>query len=291
MSDSKHLKSKFAVAMLALLGAFLAVVVATFSWYIYNTRAHTTNVRMVAGAGISLQISDEYGGGYSSATLLAEFIGPLNPSSTDNILNGFQKVVGFTKGAENQPMLVANLFGRSADADYYQTSLFFRTNGVAQNVYVSDISFEDSDVNNPISSAIRVGFVAHYPGENQRADANTMRIFSISDAKNPQKEYNTQTGREGYVLDSTKTDGSTVPFTPYSMDNYCNYDTATGLTTLKADSVPICQVVGGDDGAYGTPVQVDIYIWLEGCDEDCTNNLGMTTLKNLALSFASSPVE
>ncbi len=291
MSESKHLKSKLAVALVALLCAFLAAAVATFSWYIYNTRAHTTNVRMVAGTGVSLQISDRYDGGYSSATVLDEFIGTLNPSSTNNILNGFQKVAGFTKGSENQPILVANLFGRSADTDYYKTSLFFRTNGATQNVYISDVSFEDSDANNPISSAIRVGFVAHYPGANQMPDPTTMKIFSISDAKNPQKEYNTQTGTEGYVLDSTRTDGYTVPFTPYSADNFCNYDTATGVTTLKSNSTALCQVAGGSDGSYGTPVQIDIYIWLEGCDEDCTNNLGQTTLKNLALSFASFPVE
>ena len=32
--------------------------------------------------------------------------------------------------------------------------------------------------------------------------------------------------------------------------------------------------------------QIDLYIWLEGCDEDCTGNLSSQTLKNLAVSFA-----
>jgi len=288
MAETKHLKSKFAGALFALLGAFLAVAVATFAWYIYNTRAHTTNVHMVAGTGVSLQISDEYNGEYSSAAVLDEFIGRLDPVSTNNILNGFQKVVGFTNGTDTQPILVANLFGQSTDTDYYQTQLFFRTNGDAQNIYVSDISFEDSDASNPISSAIRVGFVAHYPGANQAADADTMRIFSISDIKNPKKEYNTQTGQEGYVLDSTKTDGTTVPFTPHDKNNFCEYDSATGVTKLKEESIPLCQIVG-DGGMFGTPVQIDVYIWLEGCDEDCTNNLVRTTLKNLALSFAAFP--
>jgi hypothetical protein len=82
-----------------------------------------------------LQISDDYDGPYSSAAVLDAFVGTLNPSHTDNILNGFQKVTGFTNGKENQPQLVANLFARSTDSDYYQTSLFFRTNGNPQDFY------------------------------------------------------------------------------------------------------------------------------------------------------------
>ena len=56
--------------------------------------------------------------------------------------------------------------------------------------------------------------------------------------------------------------------------------------SLKEDSVPLFTIQGSGDGAYGEAVQVDVYIWLEGCDEDCTNNLCSMTLRNLALSFA-----
>jgi hypothetical protein len=277
------------IALLALLIAFLATGVAPFAWYIYNTGAHTTSVHMAAGAGVSLQISDDYDGPYSSAAVLDAFVGTLNPVSTDNILNGFQKVTGFTNGKENQPQLVANLFARSTDSDYYQTSLFFRTNGNPQDVYLSGISYEDSNADAPISTAIRVGFVAHRPGRAQPADESKMWIFSISDASNPKKEYNTATGQEGYVLDSTVTDGTTVPFSAKNADNYCDYDSTTGVTTLKKDSLALCTVTGGADAGFGDSVQIDIYIWLEGCDEDCTINLCNTTLKNLALSFASFP--
>ena len=33
-------------------------------------------------------------------------------------------------------------------------------------------------------------------------------------------------------------------------------------------------------------MKLDIYLWLEGCDEDCTLNLAGQTMRNLALSFA-----
>ncbi len=286
--SSKNLKKNMLTAVVVLLVALVTAVSSTVAWYIYNANAHTTNVHMAAGAGMTLQISSKYDGPYGSAAVLDEFVGTLNPVSTDNILNGFQKVAGFTNGKENQPALVANLFGRGEDKDYYKTTLFFRTNGESQKVYLSEIGYEDSDEQVPISTAIRVGFVAHYPGESQEADPDRSYIFSINDQSNPFKEYNTETGKEGYVLDSLKTDGSTVPFVPYNKNNYCLYDTTTGVVTLQNESLALCEIEGGGKGVFGTPVEVDVYIWLEGCDEDCTNSLSRKTLRNLTLSFAAS---
>ena len=149
---------------------------------------------------------------------------------------------------------------------------------------MSDIGYEDSDEENPISSAIRVGLVVHHPGEDQPPDSEY--IFEISDKKNPQAQYNTDDGEEGSVLDCTKTDGTTVPFTAYTSDAYCNYNKSTGEVTLKQNSKKICTVSGDGEGKAGRSVEVEVYIWLEGCDEDCTSNLSGTTLQNLALSFA-----
>ena len=87
------------------------------------------------------------------------------------------------------------------------------------------------------------------------------------------------------MLDCTKTDGITVPFTPYTSDAYCNYNKNTGEVVLKNGSLKLC-TISGNSGSAGEPVQIDLYIWLEGCDEDCTNNLGSQTLKNLSVSFA-----
>lgn len=270
--------------MIALLIALLAVLTATFAWYIYNTGAHTTKVHMAAGASTSLQISNTYDGNYGSAAVLESFVGTLNPVSTNKISGGFQKVFGFTNGKENQPNLVASLFGPGESSDFYKTSLFIRTNGDPVNVYLANIGYEDSDKKNPISTAIRVGLVPHQPGKNQSADGEY--IFAINGKDNPQAEYNTATGKEGYVLDCTKKDGTTVPFTPYTDSNFCNYDQDSGAVSMKADSIPLFSVQSGQNGKYGTPVQVDVYIWLEGCDKDCTNNLCSMTLRNLALSFA-----
>ena len=284
IESSKHLRGKFSWTILALIIALIAAVSATYAWYVYNTRRHTTNVQLAAGAGVNLQISNAYDGPYASTTVLDSFEGRLNPVSTDNIENGFQKVLGFTKGTENQSTFVANLFGRGEYSDYYKTSLFLRSNGSMTDIYLSDIGFEDSDEAQPISSAIRVGFVVHQNGANQPVQGEY--IFAVSDKKNPQAEYNTATGQEGYVLDSTKTDGTTVPFKPYTKDAYCQYDKNTGNVTLDADSQKLCTLYGADGGQPGTPVQIDVYIWLEGCDEDCTGNLGNQTLRNLAISFA-----
>ena len=280
---SRQLKRRFATAIIALFLTFLAVASATYAWYIYNTSRHTTNVRMAAGASVNLQISNAYNGTYGSAAVLDSFAGQLVPVSTNRITGGFQKVLGFTEG-NSQSGLVASIFGSGEQTDYYHTSLFLRTNGSSTDIYVSNIGYEDSDEANPISSAIRVGLVVHQPGQNQSVAGEY--IFEISSKKNPQAEYNTATGREGYVLDSEKRDGTTVPFQPYNQNAYSIYDKNTGEVKKKEGSLKLCTVSGTADGTEGTPVQIDLYIWLEGCDEDCTGNLGSQTLKNLAVSFA-----
>jgi hypothetical protein len=284
MDASKHLKRRFITALIALLIALLAALAATFAWYIYNTNAHTTNVKMAAGTSASLQISNTYNGTYGSAAVLDAFTGTLNPVSTNRIAGGFQKVYGFSNGSENQSKLVASIFGSGDASDYYKTTLYLRTNGETMKVYLADIGYEDSDSLNPISTAIRVGLVPHEAGQNKAASGEY--IFAINTGDNPEADYNTASGQEGYVLDAAKTDGTTVAFTPYTSDNYCNYDRATGAVTLNHQSVQLCTVSGDGSGAYGTAVQLDIYIWLEGCDKDCTMNLCATTLKNLSLSFA-----
>ena len=283
ISSRKKLKNRLTTGTFALLIALLAVVSATYAWYVYNTGRHTTKVRMAAGAGVNLQISNSYSGTYGSAAVLDSFSGSLNPVSTNRISGGFQKVLGFTNGTENQSNLVASLFGRGDYTDYYKTSLFLRTNGNPTDIYIADIGFEDSDPKNPISSAIRAGFVVHKIGRSQPAEGEY--IFAISNKKNPHASYNTAKGKEGDVLDCTKTDGSTVPVTPYTSAAYCNYDQNTGEVNLKNGSLKLC-TISGNDGAAGEPVQIDLYIWLEGCDEDCTGNLGSQTLKNLSVSFA-----
>lgn len=287
MNKKKHLKLKqnWLLALFSTLFALFAMVSATFAWYIYNTSIHTTKVHMAAGSAVSLEISNSYDGPYGYSTVLDAFTGSLNPVSTDKISGGFQKVLGFTNGDENRPRLLANLFGPSETSDYYQTSLYLKTKGDKMNVYLSDIGFDDSDPENPISTAIRVGIVAHAPGQNQ--DSVAEYIFEINEEKNQDSSagYNTLQGEEGHVLDSSKTDGSTVKFQPYNKNNYCVYDKETGEITLNSDSILLCSVEGDGSGKEGEAVELTIYIWLEGCDEDCGQNLCNQTLTNLALSF------
>lgn len=285
MKERKRLKRSFASALVMLLIASFAMVSATFAWYIYNTSIHTTNVHMAAGSSISLQISNSYDGKYGYATVMDAFTGGLNPVSTDRISGGFQRVAGFTDGGGKKSNMLANLFEPSEASDYYKTSLFLKTKANNMPVYLSNIGFEDDDKNNPISTAIRVGIVAHKPGRNQQVTGEY--IFEINDQKNtdPSAGYNTFNGVDGHVLDSSRKDGSTVMFTPYNKDNFCLYDSETGEVTFKKNSLPICTVKGDGNGGEGEAVELTIYIWLEGCDRDCTGNLANQTLKNLALSF------
>ena len=283
-SNTKSLRRRLTISILVVIITLCAVVSATYAWYIYNTSRHTTDVRMAAGAGANLQISNSYSGEYGSAAVLESFKGQLEPVSTNKVTAGFQKATSFIVGQGGPDDLLAAGFDDSEAKDYYHTSMYLRTNGNDTDIYLADIGFEDSDEKVPISSAIRVGLVVHGPGQNMPVSSEY--IFAISDKKNPEARYNTATGKEGYVLDGVKKDGTTVPFSPYTSDAYCIYDKNTGVVTLKKTSEKLCTITGDGSGKPGTPVQIEVYIWLEGCDEDCTVNLCGETLKKLAVSFA-----
>lgn len=287
--QAKQLKRRFTASTTALVIALLAVIAATYAWYIYNTGRHTTNVRMAAGTGINLEISNSYGKGYGSAAVLESFSGRLTPVSTNKIAGGFQRVKEFVKGDDSQPELVAGIFENGKSSDYYHTKMYVRTNGAATDLYLSNIGFRDDNAKAPISSAVRVGLVVHKPGQKQGVLGEY--IFAISNKKNPEAQYNTATGRDGYVLDSMKRDGSTVAFTPYTSAAYCNYNKETGAITLKPGSKKLCTIRGNGKKKPGTPVEIELYIWLEGCDPDCTANLCEQNLKNLAVSFAGKTKE
>ena len=283
-TNTKSLRRRLTISILVVIITLCAVVSATYAWYIYNTSRHTTDVRMAAGAGANLQISNSYSGEYGSAAVLESFKGQLEPVSTNKVTAGFQKATSFIVGQGGPDDLLAAGVDDSEARDYYHTSMYLRTNGNDTDIYLADIGFEDSDEKVPISSAIRVGLVIHEPGQNMPVSSEY--IFAISDKKNPEARYNTATGKEGYVLDGVKKDGTTVPFSPYTSDAYCIYDKNTGVVTLKKTSEKLCTITGDGSGKPGTPVQIEVYIWLEGCDEDCTVNLCGETLKKLAVSFA-----
>ena len=141
--NTKQLRNRLTSSMIAILVMMLVTLATTYAWYIYNTSRHTTNVKMAAGTGVNLQISNTYGGDYSSATVLDSFMGQLTPVSTNRIGGGFQKVTEFKDGNEYQAPLVASVFTSGQTSDYFHTKLFLRTNGDVTDIYLSDIGESD----------------------------------------------------------------------------------------------------------------------------------------------------
>lgn len=279
----RYMWRRLLTALFAVAAALLSMAAATFAWYIYNTAARTTRVELAAGSSVSLQISNAYDGVYGSSTVMEKFTGKLIPVSTDKISGGFQRVSRFVSQYNKDTgtyRLAAWLFQPSVpEVDYYKTSLYLRTNSENLDIYLSGIGFEDDSSENPISTAMRVGIVAE--GEEY--------IFAINTAHNPNADDNgAKEPQGGYVLRSDRTDGSTVPFSPLTPENYCDYDSQTGVVTLRPSSTPLFQISGDGSGGYGEPVKVDVYLWLEGCDEDCTLNLQAHTMENIALSFSGA---
>lgn len=290
MSDARSLQKQFNRMLATLLVALAAAGAVTYAWYIYNANRHITDVKMAAGTGVTFLISNEYDGEYKTNAGLS-FAGLLDPVSTDNVLNGFQKVTGFT-GGTTQDSLFASMFGTAEHSDYYKTSLFLATNSAATDVYLSGIDFTEQDPANPISTALRVGLVAYAPGQGDTVTGQY--VFEVSGEHNPQARYNTLDGKDAgeseqnhLVLDSTRSDGTTVHFDQLTSANFCDYNEDTGVVSLKQATTKICSLPAAAEGTNrSTPVRVDVYVWLEGCDPDCTNNLAATSLQSLALRFA-----
>ena len=164
LESSNQLRRRLALAALAVFAALLSVSAATYAWYIYNTSARTTRVEMAAGSSVSLQISNAEEGPYSSSTVMESFSGYLVPVSTDKITGGFQRVEKFDSvwnpdtGAYRT---VAKLFAPGTEmTHYYKTSLYLRTNSGNLDIYLSKVGFEDANPESPISTAMRLGFVA-----------------------------------------------------------------------------------------------------------------------------------
>ncbi len=286
-NQTKKLRTSYFGALIALLLAFAAMATATFAWYIYNTGAHTTEVHMAAGTSVYLEISNEYDGVFSTSTVLESFTGQLIPVSTDEIVNAagqpqFQVCTEFAPGSAGQPSLVAKLFGEAPETAFYVTPVFLRFKGSEKcDVYLSGIDYTNDNETYPLSSASRVGLVIHEPGRNG-AVTDQFIIDIDPEGVNPAAQYNTATGEEGHVLDHRYIDGTTIPFTPLTSANYVDYDKMTAIVTLKEKSEKIVTLTGGDD-----PVRVDIYIWVEGCDKDCTNEMMGRTLRDVSTSFAA----
>ena len=289
MKESKKLRRSLVAAALALLAGLFSVSAATFAWYVYNTSGRTTRVEMLAGSSVDMRISNRADGEYKSTAVMEPFEGLLNPVSTNRIVSvteggtfvGFQRAEGFEgwmDASTGTSRVVAVLFGKGQEnVDYHKASLYLKTTSDSLDIYLSDIGFTDVDSARPLSTALRLGIVTD-EGE---------AIFEVSGEHDENRGDNAdKMARDGYVLDSTKTDGSQVPFTPLTSDNFCIYDKATGAVTLKPGSRKLCTVKGDGKQGYGDPVKVDIYLWLEGCDPDCTMNVSSQTLESLTLSFA-----
>ena len=159
-------------------------------------------------------------------------------------------------------------------------------------MYLSGIDFTEQDPANPISTALRVGLVTYAPGQGDTVTGQY--VFEVSGEHNPQARYNTLDGKDAgeneqnhLVLDSTRSDGTTVHFDQLTSANFCDYNEDTGVVGLKQATTKICSLPAAAKGANrSTPVRVDVYVWLEGCDEDCTVDLAGQTMELVSLIFA-----
>ena len=117
LNSSKQLKRRLALAALAVAAVLLSITTATFAWYIFNTSARTTEVKMSAGSSVSLQIAskkdyDEKGEtAFGSATQMEPMENGLVGVSTDKSQTASGQSPA--SGGNGRGMLTAPLPGTS----------------------------------------------------------------------------------------------------------------------------------------------------------------------------------
>ena len=291
--NSTALRKKLLAAAIFMLLGLLTATVTTFAWYIYHTSGNTIEVQLTAGSSASLQISNQVDGEYGTSTSLR--VGnddkpvALSPVSTDwidtsAVDGGFQAVETFIDGDADRAYSLASVFGKADTADFYHTQLFLRTSySGSLPIYVSQIG--ESGTGEKLAKALRVGLVVEGGGQ---------FFFELDSTPGTTGKYNTEKGYHsdgsyhGEVLKHDPKDGENgevVTITTYDQDNMCVYDRDTGKVSLKSGSVKICDI-SGNEGNFGDPKKIDVYVWLEGCDPDCYEDIRGEKFENLSISFA-----
>ena len=160
---------------------------------------------------------------------------------------------------------------KATETDYFHSAFYLKGNWEnGGDIYLSDIKFKNLNQDKPIASSIRIGI---------KVDKQFYGVFKISDEENKNKS---NILPENHIIDSSKTDGTTKIYQPYSKENFVKYDVDTGEVTLKPESCRITNVMPTSNNQ----VKIDVYMWVEAGSENFGWNLNGEELTDVELVFA-----
>ena len=311
MQSSKQLKRELAGAAVAVLFSAVALLSATYAWYVANnTVTAKTSTISATTNGFILQIATleqgaQHGGEQSSLAASSEG-GKITPSSTDNLSDWYicqgwgtdGKVTSYSRvnfdsdakpgqytiGGENHYAFLKSEFivytiSETGFADVYfapadDTPIEITTNGQA--------------TTDTIPKSLRVGITTQPVDKSGNPTGNeALQVvyapFSV-----------TEKGNDASAIDGWScikgTNGPVAPTYNHIESNYFGAWAAvkSGEDYSAPDNgIPIASKVGYDG------VIVRVYIWMEGTDADCVNNAAAedTATYNVSVKLAGVSAE
>lgn len=288
MKQIRRMRMQLVAAIAMVLVAGIALVSATYAWFISNNKVKGTTTTISATTnGFILQIADgdnvQHGG--DQASLTASSTGhKISPSSTNDIKTWYVSQGWGSDGrvtSYDQPTIDENGKYQVAGEDYYafvksEFTLYTITDSGYADVYLN--GSEDG-------GAVQV--TAENGGGSTRV-INSMRVaITIQDGDNPEElklvyspvdetgKGNDADAKDGWTCVDSERSTATVTYphvygTTYTDQNENNWAAIKSGEdfTLPQNSTnkKIAEHVGYDG------VKMRVYIWMEGTDADCVNN-------------------
>ena len=284
--------------------AAIALGSSPYAWFVSNTQVTATNVNLTAQTGYSLQIADGEKSGFGTTTELANALVTLRPASTIDLTNwytsnawgGNGKVTSFTALTKNSTASKTDegTYNDEGSNTYvYYDTVYLRA-GQASYIYLDNTatglgygegfkSFTDGSFTNAqkyLLQNLRIGLRVTQSTENG-ANSGIINTYVYQlDGSNT----DTTVGGKNYITTSSNSaDGITYATKDESSTDKVTFTNSTTGVPIIAD-----QMVAGTADAMVTysaenaakaianvqaneTVKVEIFIWMEGCDVNCTS--------------------
>lgn len=247
---------KIVGATAALVAAVALSAGSTFAWFTANDTVTATGLSVDVTTVNNLLISDTTGGTFAAyAQMTDENISKqsLSPASTVGVKSNATPVfyelqtAGSGTSYDDSTAGSGAKFATTTD-DYAWGSVFIKVDGDTDgsNLYVSEITPTSSSVN--IDNALRIMFVVH-------EDGSTLKSYIYAPVGT----------HEGNNVGITDTNGTTESV------KYC--------TTGQAGTVILSSLTKNIE------YRIDVYVWYEGTDENCTAKNATDAINTAARSI------
>jgi hypothetical protein len=268
----KSLRKQLAAAIAMTLVATVALGSSTYAWFVNNSIVEAKDTELTATTAEYLLISDDNTAFGTTMTLAAATSGAvLTPVSTTNATVGtFYKVKENAEEAwkASSNITKANKFeAATIDTDYYHDELWLKSSAANAEVKLN-INVTNTDSSKNIEEAIYVAFV---PKGTPDTNYKTM-VYQLSGANT----HSITAGANTFVGDTNTGNYTTSGVKSIQTDGTLTASDK-GALTITNTSGATTALAFNTLATAGTSYGYDVYVWMEGTDPQCYNDIASTS--------------